>query len=66
MPCCYLIHRSKIEKFYIVATLLEFDLRLESHNLHKYGTKSFTFIADDWEIFLKIELLNFAQALRIE
>ena len=66
MSCCYIIYSSKFDKFYIGVTHFDFDLRLESHNLHKYGSKSFTFIADDWELFLKIDVFTFEHAVRIE
>ena len=66
MPCCYIIFSPKVNKFYIGASHLDFSLRLFSHNSHKYGKKHFTSIADDWQVYLIIEVENFVQALRIE
>ncbi|MGF7137805.1 putative endonuclease [Roseimarinus sediminis] len=36
------------------------------HNLHSYGKHRFTATADDWEIFLIIDVSNYSHAVRLE
>ena len=63
---CYIIHSSKLNKFYIGATQEDFTSRIEKHNNGTYGKHRFTAKADDWVLFLFIPTKDYAQAIRIE
>lgn len=40
--------------------------RIQKHNNHDYGNHRFTAVSNDWELFLKIEVKNYAHAVRLE
>jgi putative endonuclease len=63
MYCVYILHSKKINRFYIGFTS-NFDVRLEFH-LHAESRK-FTYNAEDWELFLKIDCQSKIQAMAIE
>jgi putative endonuclease len=63
MDCVYVLFSEKLNRFYIGYTS-DFDLRLEFHlNADK---RKFTYNANDWVLFLKIDCENKKQALAIE
>jgi putative endonuclease len=67
MPAvCYILYSSSIDKFYTGTTHLDMDTRLSNHLRHKYEGGHFTHQANDWEIFLEIEVPDFAHAVRLE
>ncbi len=65
MNCCYIIYSKKANHYYVGASrdLLE---RIRKHNEKAYGSKAYTAIADDWQLFHFIDCDNYAHALRIE
>ncbi len=63
---CYILHSPTLNKFYIGATQSELDSRIEKHNDHSYGNHRFTAQVNDWELFLELEVKDYAQAIRIE
>ena len=63
---CYIIHSSKLNKFYIGATQEDVSSRIEKHNNGTYGKHRFTAKADDWALFLFIPTKDYPQAIRIE
>ena len=66
MVGCYIIHSDKLCKFYIGVTQDDVVSRIKKHNNSSYGKHCFTAKADDWELFLFIDCLNYAHALRVE
>jgi putative endonuclease len=40
--------------------------RIAKHNNHSYGNHRFTATANDWELFLRIDAINYAHAIRLE
>ena len=66
MTGCYIIHSSKLNKFYIGATQEDVTSRIQKHNNGNYGKHRFTAKADDWVLFLFIPTKDYAQAIRIE
>ncbi len=66
MPGCYILFSEKIQKFYVGATKDDVQHRIEKHNAKFYGTRKFTAVADDWNLFLFIPAKDYSQALRIE
>ena len=63
---CYIIHSSKLNKFYIGATQEDVSSRIEKHNNGTYGKHRFTAKADDWALFIFIPAIDYPQAIRIE
>ena len=59
-----ILYSPKADKFYIGETH-DIEKRIIAHNNHVYK-KSFTHIANDWELFYKIECKNEQQAKQIE
>jgi putative endonuclease len=59
---CYIIHSSKLDKFYIGETN-DFSKRLQMHNI---GFSPFTSRANDWRLHLIITCDDKAMALKIE
>lgn len=53
-------------RFYIGATQNGVNNRVQKHNSKFYGNNKYTAKADDWLLFLSIEAIDFAHALRIE
>lgn len=66
MSCCYIIYSKTLNRFYIGVTQDSIIERLERHNLHLYGGRSFTSKASDWELYLIIETKFTKQAIAIE
>ena len=64
--CCYIIYSKQIDRFYIGVTQSSLIGRIDFHNSAKYGKNKFTAKANDWELFLKIDVINIQHALKIE
>jgi len=64
--CCYILFSQELNKFYIGACQENLSLRIEKHNSGFYGKKTFTSTAQDWGLFLRIDVLAFSHAIRIE
>ena len=66
MVGCYILYSEKLNKFYIGVTQDDVASRIQKHNEGFYGKHRFTAKANDWDLFLFIETLNYAHALRVE
>lgn len=66
MAYCYILHSKSLNRFYIGATNVQIDLRIDKHLNHFYGDDSFTAKANDWIIFHTIECDSMEQAVKIE
>ncbi len=66
MVGCYIIHSEKLCKFYIGVTQDDVVSRIKKHNDSLYGKHRFTAKANDWKLFLFIDCLDFAHAVRVE
>ena len=64
MPFVYILYSEKLDRFYIGFTQ-NFDARMNFH-LNDTQTRKFTYNADDWNTFLKIECESKTQGLKIE
>ena len=64
MAIVYIIYSSSIDKFY-VGSCNDLVSRLEDHRSHKYSV-GFTRRASDWQLFFKIENLEYQKARKIE
>ena len=64
MATVYIIYSPLLDSFYI-GSCNDLNERLLKHNQGKYPI-SFTTRANDWEVFLKIENLEYKQARMIE
>ena len=62
--CVYILHSDKLNRYYIGFTS-DFDTRLDFH-LNSEDQRKFTYNANDWTTFLKIECQSKTQALAIE
>ena len=63
---CYILFSEILNKFYIGVTSDNPEERLIKHLNKSYGTDTFTAAANDWTIYLSIECLDMAHALKIE
>jgi putative endonuclease len=63
---CYILFSKNLGRFYIGATHESVWQRLDMHNQHSYGNHRHTAKADDWEVFITIEVNNYAHAVRME
>jgi putative endonuclease len=64
MATTYILYSKSIDRYY-TGSCENFNTRLKQH-LNKTFHNSFTSKADDWEVYLLIENLNFNQARSIE
>jgi putative endonuclease len=64
MAFVYILFSRKLDRFY-TGSCNDLDFRLDQH-LKKDFTKSFTAKSNDWELFLFIDDLHYAQARLIE
>ena len=64
MATVYILYSLDIDKFYI-GSCNNLNERLQEHQNNSYKT-GFTNRANDWEIFLEINELNYRQARKIE
>ena len=62
--CVYILHSDKLNRYYIGFTS-DFDTRLDFH-INSEDQRKFTYNANDWTTFLKIECQSKTQALAIE
>ncbi len=65
MAYAYILYSPSKDKYYIGATSVAADLRMDRHNEQYYANK-YTSQADDWSIFLSIECETMQEALFIE
>ena len=63
---CYILYSEKLNRFYIGATTEIVDERLIKHNNAIYGKHRFTAKAEDWKVYMSIEIDDFAHAIRLE
>jgi putative endonuclease len=61
-----LLWSDQLQRFYIGACQNSLQERIEKHNSGFYQRHHFTKNASDWRLFLKIEALDYAHAIRIE
>ena len=66
MAYCYILYSQSKDKYYVGATQVAVEERLDKHNQKFYRGQSFTSITSDWELFLTIQVKDFNHALRIE
>ncbi|WP_310994246.1 GIY-YIG nuclease family protein [Aequorivita marina] len=66
MAHTYILYSQKLDVFYIGACHNDLKVRIEKHNNGTYGSKSFTSITNDWELFLAFEVSSYAHAIRLE
>ena len=64
MIIVYILFSKKLNRFYIGFTE-DFDKRLDFH-FDKIQARKFTYNADDWEVYLKINCTSKSQGLAIE
>jgi putative endonuclease len=62
--CVYILHSDKLNRYYIGFTS-DFDTRLD-FLLNSEDQRKFTYNANDWTTFLKIECQSKTQTLAIE
>ena len=60
MAIVYFLYSKSIDKFYI-GSCINIEVRLNDHLLNKYNS-AFTIRANDWEVYYKIEQLEFIPA----
>ena len=63
---CYILFSETLQKFYVGASHEAIGQRVEKHNKHSYGKHRFTAAATDWNLFIEIQALDFAHAVRME
>jgi putative endonuclease len=66
MYYCYILYSEKLDRYYIGATSLSPEGRLEQHLSGYYQNSKFTAKAHDWILFMSIECASYAQAREIE
>ena len=64
--CCYILYSKKLSRFYIGACQDSLEDRIKKHNDHTYGNHRFTAAANDWSLFLRIGVMDYAHAIRLE
>jgi putative endonuclease len=64
MASVYILFSERLNRYYI-GSCLEFEKRYELHITRKFQT-SFTAKTDDWNLFLRVDDLDFSQARKIE
>lgn len=64
--CCYILFSPKLKRFYTGACQENLIERIKKHNEHTYGKDKYTSVTDDWELFLKVDVTNYAHAIRLE
>ena len=66
MAHTYILHSKAINKFYVGACSKNLEERIAAHNSGKYGSKSFSHIANDWELKVSFDCINYSHAIRLE
>ena len=64
--CCYILHSKTLNKFYTGVCQDSLIDRINKHNDHFYGNHRYTAIADDWELYLRMDASDYSQARRLE
>jgi len=64
MASVYILHSSKLDRFYI-GSCKDLFQRLDQH-LNKEYINSFTSVVEDWKLYLSIDGLAYQQARSIE
>ncbi len=64
--CCYILFSERLGKFYIGICQDSLPERIVKHNNHAYGNHRFTSAAKDWELFLRIDAIDYSHAIRLE
>ena len=64
--CTYILFSKILNRFYIGACQKSLSERIQKHKSHFYQGKHFTNSADDWELYLAIQLTSYAHAIRLE
>ncbi len=62
----YIIHSKKLNRFYTGFTTADVEERTSNHNNKYYSGNNFTKSANDWVIYLEIDVNNTNQGLQIE
>ncbi|MGQ1787936.1 MULTISPECIES: GIY-YIG nuclease family protein, partial [unclassified Saccharicrinis] len=57
---CYILFSASLDRFYIGVTQHNVASRILKHNNHSYGKHRYTAKAKDWELFLSINLEDYA------
>ena len=63
---CYILFSPSKNRFYIGATQDPLEDRIFKHNNHDYGKHRYTAMTNDWALFLKIEVVDYPHAIRLE
>ncbi len=64
--CCYILWSEKLKKFYTGICQENLEDRISKHNNGFYEGANFTKLANDWRLFLRIDVSNIAHARRVE
>jgi putative endonuclease len=64
--CCCILLSKCLGKFYTGACQDSLQERIQKHNTHTYGNHRFTASANDWELYLRIDVNDYAHAIRLE
>jgi putative endonuclease len=64
MAFLYILYSQKLDRFY-TGSCIDFDKRISEHK-SKTDNTSYTSKAEDWEVFILIDNLNYQQARAIE
>ena len=64
MAVVYILSSATASRFYI-GSCLDFKVRITQHKLGEFNS-SYTSNQNDWELFLKVDQLDYNQARRIE
>ena len=62
----YILYSKSINKFYIGACSKNLQERIAAHVSGKYGSKSFSHIANDWELKASFDCIDYSHAVRLE
>jgi len=63
---CYILHSQSLDRFYVGVTTQNIEDRIQKHNQALYGNHRYTATADDWELYLLIDAIDYAHAIRLE
>jgi putative endonuclease len=66
MNCCYILFSPSLNRFYIGITHDNLEERIAKHNSRFYKGNHFTAKANDWELYIKIEVDQYKNAMWIE
>jgi putative endonuclease len=63
---CYILHSQSLDRFYVGVTTQNIEDRIQKHNHAQYGNHRYTATADDWELYLLIDVMDYSHAIRLE